>query len=81
MLQVTYRNGYVIDVGFYGMSHTEDGRDWENGFFAIQIILDCDWEHPVGKFGTDMIDDMAGYVERCIKYVRRADRQTLKRDW
>lgn len=40
-----YKEGIVIDFGFYG-----DGTNERDGEFAIHIIKNSDWENYIAKF-------------------------------
>jgi len=46
MLQVAYPSGYLLDVGWYGVS---------NGY-VIRIIKNQDWEHPVEESGKSIYE-------------------------
>ncbi|MCL2336018.1 MAG: hypothetical protein FWC60_01215 [Firmicutes bacterium] len=63
MLQITYDNNYVIDVGWY--------QDFDpNGFFKIVIIKDNDWWNPVLIEKCTNTKDLSVYMEKFTSYIQ-----------
>ena len=62
LLQVTYDNNYLIDVGWYPEFDLE-------GMFDVSVIKDNNWSNPVMKKKFRDLNLLFKYLEEAIEFV------------
>ncbi|MFF2014910.1 hypothetical protein [Paenibacillus sp. NPDC058177] len=61
IFQVTYHEGYVLDVGWYRKE------------FAVVVIKDSDWENPLLEKRCVKLDELHRHVRECSEYVKNLE--------
>lgn len=63
LLQVSYPENYIIDVGWY-----PDSED-ENGLFIIFVIEEYDWEKPILKLSTPLLKNIEPLISEAVVFM------------
>lgn len=62
LIQITFRGGYTIDIGWYP-EHNLDGS------FNCFLIRNQDWANPIYKFELGTISEVEDWVDEMIECV------------
>lgn len=62
MLQVSYDNGYLIDVGWYPEFD-------EEGNFRVYLIKDLQWDNPILQKSCRDLNLLDEYIHECINRI------------
>lgn len=64
LLQVSYFNNYVLDVGWYNISN-------KNGKFIIRGIKAMNWNTPLFEADAISLKELKRIIEVCIKVIHK----------
>ena len=62
LLQVTYAQGYLLDVGWYPELESE-------GEFVVQIVKEKNWEEPIYKSNSKNKEDLVQDLNNAIRII------------
>ena len=62
LLQVSYENDYLIDVGWYPEFD-------EKGNFAVSVIKDYQWDNPILQKSCKDLNLLNEYIHECINLI------------
>ena len=62
MIQISYSNNYVLDVGWYP-------ELVESGHFVVVVIFDHDWSNPCLRFECQRLEQLEAYLHMCVDYI------------
>lgn len=62
LLQVTYDQGYLLDVGWYPELESE-------GEFVVQIVKEKKWEEPIYKSNSKNKEDLVQDLNNAIRII------------
>lgn len=62
MLQISYDNGYLIDVGWYPEFD-------EEGNFRVSVINDSQWDNPILQKSCRDLNLLDEYIHECINLI------------
>ncbi|MCW6111094.1 hypothetical protein [Clostridium sporogenes] len=62
LLQVSYDNDYIIDMGWYPEFD-------EEGNFRVSVIKDYQWDNPILQKNCRDLNLLNEYVHECIKLI------------
>ena len=63
LIQVSYINNYILDLGWYPEFDT-------NGLFRLVIIDNHDWGNPIIKKECRDLSVLKLYIVECINYIQ-----------
>lgn len=62
LLQISYKNNYIIDAGWYPEFN-------KNGKFKIYIIKNGEWNNPIKEIECNDIYSLKKYVNEFMKFI------------
>lgn len=62
LLQISYKNGYIIDLGWYPEFDI-------NGMFKIYIIQNHQWDNPIKEIKCNDIALIEKHIYDCMSFV------------
>jgi len=62
MLQIAYKSGYTIDIGWYPEFN-------KNGAFTIVVIKSHEWTKPILKHTCKDLETLKSYLDKYVCYI------------
>lgn len=62
LAQIVYRNGHVIDVGWYPSTQPD-------GCFVVYVVRSGDWDQPVARTECVTVQELRDTLENAIEVV------------
>ena len=63
LLQVSYHNNYILDIGWYPEFD-------EEGIFRVSVIKDYEWNNPIIQKSCRDLKVLYEYVHECINFIQ-----------